>query len=171
MPDPRIPLPDADRAAVQVAADQQKMSAPRAGPLSGPQGLPLGSSPPKAEDNPSGKHILIVEDERPLAHALELKFHHEGFNTHICLDGEEALKEAVGGKYDVILLDLIMPRMDGFMFLQEMKNKGIKTPTVVLSNLGQDEDKSRTKDLGAVGYFVKSNTPIMEIIKQVQSLL
>ncbi|MDD4287051.1 MAG: response regulator [Candidatus Peribacteraceae bacterium] len=117
------------------------------------------------------KHILIVEDERPLAHALELKFRHEGFDTRICLDGEEALKEMTEGKYDVILLDLIMPRMDGFTFLQEMKNRGMKTPTVVLSNLGQDEDRTRAQSLGAVGYYVKSNTPIMEIIKQVQSLL
>lgn len=117
------------------------------------------------------KRILIVEDERPLAHALELKFQHEGFDTHICLDGEEALKEAAEGNYNVILLDLIMPRMDGFTFLQEMKNRGVKTPTVVLSNLGQEEDKARAQSLGAVGYYVKSNTPIMEIIKQVQSLL
>ncbi|MDD5041086.1 MAG: response regulator [Candidatus Peribacteraceae bacterium] len=117
------------------------------------------------------KHILIVEDERPLAHALELKFRHEGFDTHICLDGEEALKEATEGKHDVILLDLIMPRMDGFTFLQEMKTRGVKTPVVVLSNLGQDEDRARAQELGAVGYYVKSNTPIMEIIKQVESLL
>lgn len=117
-----------------------------------------------------GKRILIVEDEKPLAHALELKFRHEGFDTHICLDGEEALKEAIEGKYDVILLDLIMPRMDGFTFLQEMKSRGTKTPVVILSNLGQEEDKTRAQTLGAVGYYVKSNTPIMEIIKQVQSL-
>ncbi|OGJ76584.1 hypothetical protein A2412_01635 [Candidatus Peribacteria bacterium RIFOXYC1_FULL_58_8] len=121
--------------------------------------------------NSNGKRILIVEDERPLAHALELKFHHEGFDTHICLDGEEALKEATEGTYNVILLDLIMPRMDGFTFLQEMKSRGVKTPTVILSNLGQDEDRARAQELGAVGYYVKSNTPIMEIIKQVQSLL
>jgi len=131
--------------------------------------------PSAAQETPvkgrNPKRILIVEDERPLAHALELKFRHEGFDTHICLDGEDALKEMSEGKYNVILLDLIMPRMDGFTFLQEMKNRGVKTPTVVLSNLGQDEDKTRAKALGAVGYFVKSNTPIMEIIKQVQSLL
>ncbi|ALM10394.1 MAG TPA: two-component system response regulator [Candidatus Peribacter riflensis] len=138
---------------------------------------PEKAAPPAADtaappvQNSNGKRILIVEDERPLAHALELKFHHEGFDTHICLDGEEALKEATEGTYNVILLDLIMPRMDGFTFLQEMKSRGVKTPTVILSNLGQDEDRARAQELGAVGYYVKSNTPIMEIIKQVQSLL
>lgn len=149
MPTPKKPVP-------AEALGQEKAAVPA------PQGEPA--------KNPNAKRILIVEDERPLAHALELKFNHEGFDTHICLDGEEALKEATEGKYDVILLDLIMPRMDGFTFLQEMKNHGVKTPTVILSNLGQDEDKARAQALGAVGYYVKSNTPIMEIIKQVQSL-
>jgi len=134
-------------------------------------------TPPKqtgskeASPRAKGKRILIVEDERPLAHALELKFHHEGFETHIAMDGEEALKEAGSGAYDVILLDLIMPRMDGFTFMQEMKGKGVQIPTIVLSNLGQDEDKVRAKELGAVAYYVKSNTPIMEIVKQVQTIL
>ena len=128
-------------------------------------------APAQAVSKAGQKHILIVEDERPLAHALELKFRHEGYDTKIALDGEEALKEATTGHYDVILLDLIMPRMDGFTFMQEMKNKGVQVPTIILSNLGQDEDKARATALGAKGYYVKSNTPIMEIIKQVQSLL
>lgn len=133
---------------------------------------PPKSTPAKdASTKGNGKHILIVEDEHPLAHALELKFRHEGFETTIAEDGDEALKEVEKGHYDVILLDLIMPRMDGFTFLQEMKAKGVHTPTIILSNLGQDEDKSRAKELGAVGYFVKSNTPIMEIVKQVQTVL
>lgn len=156
MPTPKKPAPDAKPTSVEAPP----ASAPKAGQPFGPEGL-----------RPDGKHILIVEDERPLAHALELKFRHEGYDTKIALDGEEALKEATTGHYDVILLDLIMPRMDGFTFLQEMKNKGTQIPTIILSNLGQDEDKARALALGAKGYFVKSNTPIMEIIKQVQSLL
>lgn len=132
---------------------------------------PKQTGPKEASARTKGKHILIVEDERPLAHALELKFRHEGFETRIAMDGEGALKEATSGGYDVILLDLIMPRMDGFTFMQEMKNKNIHTPTIILSNLGQDEDKARAKELGAVAYYVKSNTPIMEIVKQVQSIV
>ncbi|MDD5751769.1 MAG: response regulator [Candidatus Peribacteraceae bacterium] len=132
-----------------------------------PKSTPSKEAPAKG----NGKHILIVEDEHPLAHALELKFRHEGFETTIAADGDEALKEAAKGGYDLILLDLIMPRMDGFTFMQEMKAKGVHTPTIILSNLGQDEDKNRAKELGAVAYFVKSNTPIMEIVKQVQSTL
>ncbi|MBT4120156.1 MAG: response regulator [Candidatus Peribacter sp.] len=113
-----------------------------------------------------GKKILIVEDERPLAHALELKFSHEGYDVTIATDGAEGLKMANAEKFNMILLDLIMPEMDGFTFMEQLKKK---TPIIILSNLGQEEDKERAKKLGAVDYFVKSNTPIVEIIKKVKA--
>ncbi len=140
-------------------ADPQKPVSKKAPPTSGRAGLPAGKA---------GKKILIVEDERPLAHALELKFSHEGYGVTIATDGAEALKIANAGTFAVILLDLIMPNLDGFGFLEHMKKK---TPVIVLSNLGQDEDKQRAKALGAAGYFVKSNTPITEIIAKVKSII
>jgi DNA-binding response OmpR family regulator len=115
-----------------------------------------------------GKRILIIEDERPLSHALELKFTHEGFDCTVANNGAEGLKEANTGKFAMILLDLIMPEMDGFTFLQNLKKK---TPVIVLSNLGQDEDRARAKELGAKDYMVKSNTPITEIVKVVKTFL
>jgi DNA-binding response OmpR family regulator len=120
----------------------------------------------KAPAGKKGKKILIVEDERPLAHALELKFSHEGYDITIATDGAEGLKVANAGSFNMILLDLIMPQMDGFTFMEQLKKK---TPVIILSNLGQDEDKERAKQLGAVDYFVKSNTPITEIIKKVKA--
>lgn len=116
----------------------------------------------------SRKHILIIEDERPLSHALELKFTHEGFQCTVANNGLEGLKEANTGKYAVILLDIIMPEMDGFTFLEQFKKK---TPVIVLSNLGQDEDRERAKSLGAKNYLVKSNTPITDIVKIVKASL
>jgi DNA-binding response OmpR family regulator len=121
---------------------------------------------PKKDTKSAGKKVLIVEDERPLSHALELKFTHEGYEVVIATDGAEALKIANTTKFEVILLDLIMPNMDGFTFMEKLKKK---SPIIILSNLGQDEDKERAKELGAIGYFVKSNTPITEIIKAVKS--
>ncbi|PIR54484.1 hypothetical protein COU75_00645 [Candidatus Peregrinibacteria bacterium CG10_big_fil_rev_8_21_14_0_10_42_8] len=121
---------------------------------------------PKKDTEKKGKKVLIVEDERPLSHALELKFSHEGFEVVIATDGAEALKIANTTTFSAILLDLIMPNMDGFTFMEQLKKK---SPIIVLSNLGQDEDKQRAKELGAIGYFVKSNTPITEIIKTVKS--
>lgn len=115
-----------------------------------------------------GKKILIVEDERPLSHALELKFTHEGYEVVIATNGVEGLQHAKATNFSMILLDLIMPQMDGFTFMEQLKKK---TPVIVLSNLGQEEDKERALKMGAVAYFVKSNTPIIDIIKKVQSTL
>lgn len=127
--------------------------------------------PDKHTSKKGGKKILIVEDERPLAHALELKFGHEGYATTVCGNGADGLQEASKNDYDMILLDLIMPQMDGFTFLEELKGKKKKAKVIVLSNLGQDEDRVRAKDLGAIDYFVKSNTPITDIIKRVKDAL
>ncbi|PIR52578.1 hypothetical protein COU76_05610 [Candidatus Peregrinibacteria bacterium CG10_big_fil_rev_8_21_14_0_10_49_10] len=124
-----------------------------------------------AKPKTGGKKILIVEDEHPLAHALELKFNHEGFETKTCSNGADALEEATKIAYDMILLDLIMPQMDGFTFMEELKAKKKRCKIIVLSNLGQDEDLVRSKELGAIDYFVKSNTPITDIIKRVKSAL
>lgn len=131
----------------------------------------LDTKKTSAKPKKSKGQILIVEDERPLAHALELKFENEGFETKTCTNGVDALEEATKNTYDMILLDLIMPQMDGFTFLEEMKAKKKKAKVIILSNLGQDEDRIRAKELGAVGYFVKSNTPITNIIKSVKSAL
>ncbi len=130
---------------------------------------PTGESSGRASKKSNGKKILIVEDERPLAHALDLKFSHEGFETTVTTDGAEGLKAAQSGKYHVILLDIIMPQMDGFTFLEKLGKK--KAKVIILSNLGQEEDKEKALKLGAVAYYVKSNTPITEIVKKVKSAM
>lgn len=117
------------------------------------------------------KMVLIVEDERPLAHALEMKLKNEGYITHTCMNGTDALAELDKGGYGLVLLDLIMPVMDGFGVLAEMQQRKYDIPAIVLSNLGQDEDRAKTKQLGAVDYFVKSNTPIAVIVQRVKSVL
>lgn len=132
---------------------------------------PAPSAPAPATPAATGKRVLIVEDERPLAHALQLKMTKEGFATKVCLMGDEALKEAMSAPYDLMLLDLIMPDIDGFVLLQQLRDRGVNTPVVVLSNLGQDEDRARAMSLGVKEYFVKANTPIVEIVKQTKTLL
>lgn len=119
----------------------------------------------------TGKRILIVEDERPLSHALEMKLGHQGYETRVLTNGAEALALLDKEHFDLVLLDLIMPVMDGFAVLTELKNRKNKTPVIVLSNLGQDEDRAKTKELGAVDYFVKSNTPIADVVARVKTAL
>ena len=117
------------------------------------------------------KRILIIEDEKPLAHALELKMTHEGYETVVCSTGEAGLKEALTGTYQLILLDLILPGIDGFTILQEMQGKKVKAVIIILSNLGQDEDRAKAKEFGAKDYLIKSNVPLSDIVKVVKAAL
>ncbi len=117
------------------------------------------------------KKILIVEDERPLAKALELKLGKEGFITEIALNGEDAIAALAKDNYALMILDLVMPKLDGFHVLQHMKEKKIKLQTIVLSNLSQSEDVKKAKEYGAVEYFVKSNTPIVTLVAEVKKAL
>lgn len=125
---------------------------------------------PEEKTASSGKKkILIVEDEKPLAHALELKMTHEGYETTVASTGKAGLDEASTGKYDLILLDLILPEIDGFAILEALKDKKLKPVIVVLSNLGQDEDRKKAEGFGVKNYLVKSNVPLADIVKVVKS--
>lgn len=117
------------------------------------------------------KKVLIVEDEKPLARALQLKLQKNDIESEIAHNGEEALKILEKQSFDLILLDLIMPQMDGFATLEEMKKKEIKTPVVITSNLGQEEDIKRVMGMGVKEYIIKSNTPIVEIVNKVKTML
>ncbi len=125
-----------------------------------------------AKAAPSGKkRLLIVEDERPLAHALELKMTREGYDVTVALTGSQGLEQASKGDFSLILLDLIMPELDGFTLLKTIRDKGMNTPAIVLSNLGQDEDRAKAAALGVKEYFVKANTPIVDIVAKVKEIL
>lgn len=117
------------------------------------------------------KRILIAEDEKPLNHALSLKLGHEGYAVDSAFNGEEALALVQKNKYDLILLDLIMPKVDGFGVLEKLKGKPDLPPIVVLSNLGQPEDKTRSQELGANDFFIKADTPLSQIVEMVKSKL
>lgn len=118
-----------------------------------------------------GISILVIEDEPSIATALKLKLEHEGFSVDIAGNGAEGVPMATKGKYDLILMDLVMPEMDGFAVLEAFKEKGFKTPVIVSSNLSQDEDIEKAKKLGAVDYYVKSNIPLSAIVDRVKENL
>jgi len=125
-------------------------------------------------NNPSakGKRILIVEDEAPLADALKITFEHEGYEVTTVSDGEEAKKKLTGEKFDLALLDLLMPKMGGFTLLETLQAEGKNTtPVIVLSNLGQSEDIEKAKKLGVKDYLVKANNPISMIVEKVNAII
>ncbi len=110
--------------------------------------------------------ILITEDEEFLASILNSKLIKAGYKTVKAKDGDEAIRFAIETKPDLILLDLMIPVMDGFEVLRKLKDdpilKNIKV--IVMSNLGQDEDIQKAKNLGAADYLVKSNHSIQEMV-------
>ena len=117
------------------------------------------------------KKILIIEDEKTLARALELKLSLAGFAVTTVFNGEDGVALILNESFEAILLDLIMPKMDGFDVLIILKKNNIQTPVMVLSNLSQESDIKRTKELGAKDFFIKSNTPIATIVERVMKLL
>lgn len=119
----------------------------------------------------TAKRILVAEDEKPLAHALELKLSKAGFTVKNAYDGEEAISFLQKEDFDVLILDLMMPKKDGFAVLEELKKMGKKTHVIVLSNLAQEEDKKKVMALGAADYFIKSNTPINIITDHIKKVL
>lgn len=117
--------------------------------------------------------LLVVEDDKFYANIYRVKFAKEGFDTRLATDGDEALKMAREKKPDLILLDLIIPRKDGFETLKEIKAdpklKDIRV--VIFSNLSQDEDVKRVMDAGAHDYIVKANISLQDMVSRVKGYL
>ncbi len=117
------------------------------------------------------KKILLIEDEKPLAHALQLKLEHEGFEVKTVENGDDGLAIIEKENDDLLLCDLIIHGLNGFQVLEKIKEKNLKTPVMIMTNLTQEEDKKRAFDLGAIEFFVKSDTTISEIVESVKTKL
>lgn len=117
------------------------------------------------------KRILIVEDEKPMSRALVLKLSNSGYEAKPAYDGQEALDILAKEKFDLILLDLVMPRVDGFGVLKGMKEAKNKTPVICSTNLSQENDIKRARDFGVKDYFVKSDTPISKVLEYVEKYI
>ena len=117
--------------------------------------------------------ILVVEDEEFLIRALSDNLREEGYDVDVARNGEEALVKVKAKKPNLILLDLLMPKKDGFAVLEDLKKNPDWSliPVIVLSNLGADHDIKRALQLGANDYFVKAQHPIAEVIEKVKKIL
>ena len=124
-----------------------------------------------SEETQKTVRILVAEDERPMAKALQLKLSGKGFSVDLALDGEEALEKFLAEPYDLMILDLIMPRLNGFAVLYKIRTLEIPTPVIVASNLSQQEDLDKAMKMGASGYFVKSDATLKEIVARVEGFL
>lgn len=121
----------------------------------------------------TGKKILLVEDDEMLRDMYTLKMEEEGYTLVTASDGEAGLALALEHKPDIILLDIMMPKMDGFAVLTEIKkDESMKnTPVLLLSNLGQQADVDKGKELGANDYVVKASMTPTQVVEKVKSYL
>jgi DNA-binding response OmpR family regulator len=117
--------------------------------------------------------IMIVEDDAMISGMYKTKLTQDGFEVIIAEDGAGALTLAEKEKPVLIMLDVILPVLDGFSVLTELKknNDTKKIPVIMLTNLGTDEDRKKGEALGAIDYMVKANFTPAEVSKKVQSLL
>lgn len=121
------------------------------------------------------KSILIIEDEESMRKALRETLQEEGFEAQGASDGEEGLSMICAGNYDLVILDIILPKKDGFEVLKELKKcrKGDKKipPVVLLTNLNEMSDIQKALDLGAKTYLVKTNYQLKDIVKKIKEEL
>jgi len=104
---------------------------------------------------------------------LTVKLKRAGFDVFLAIDGEEGIKKAKETKPDLILLDLILPKINGFAVLSEIKKTPVlkKVPVVILSNLGQESDVEKGLRMGAEDYLIKTNLSLSEIVEKVKKHL
>ena len=119
------------------------------------------------------KSVLIVEDELSMQRALKKKLEHAGYAVATAIDGEEALASIRASKPDLVLLDLIMPKMDGISVLRELKGDDQlrSTPVVILTNLSSGDKVAEAMQLGTFDFLVKANYSLDDVLKKVTDRL
>ena len=114
--------------------------------------------------------LLIADDDDEIRDLLEFDISHSGYEVDCAKDGMEALEKAVSNKYDVILLDVMMPKMNGFEVCANIRKSGQKTPILLLTAKGTIGDKTQGFDCGADDYLVKP-FDIREVLLRIRALL
>ena len=119
------------------------------------------------------KKILVIEDDKFLRKVIKKKLLKEEYTVIEAIDGEAGIRALKTEKPDLILLDLVLPEIDGFEVLAKIKKNPTtsKIPVIILSNLGQREDVQKGLELGAVDYLIKSHFNPGEIITRIERAL
>ena len=114
--------------------------------------------------------LLFAEDEQDLNTILTKRLRKEGYSVDSCLDGAEALDYLLLTEYDAAILDVMMPKMDGFTVLKEMRRQGVKTPVLFLTARDAIDDRVKGLDLGAGDYLIKPFS-VDELLARVRALI
>ncbi|OHA62542.1 MAG: hypothetical protein A3E07_00310 [Candidatus Wildermuthbacteria bacterium RIFCSPHIGHO2_12_FULL_45_9] len=119
------------------------------------------------------KKILIIEDDKFLRELIVQKLGKEGYEIVEAAEGEDGLKKLRESNPDLVLLDLILPGIDGFEVLKQAKadTQTASTPVIILSNLGQKDDVDKGLELGAIDYLIKAHFTPGEIVEKIAGVL
>lgn len=118
------------------------------------------------------KTILVVEDEHTLSDIICEKLTEEGYEAQKAYDGEEAVNYFNNKKTaDLMLLDILLPKKDGFTALKEINELGVKVPVIVFSNFLHDEEEAKARELGARDFLVKAAFSTAEVITKIKEVL
>lgn len=118
-----------------------------------------------------GQKILVIEDDHFLSSLIKGRLEKDAFTVRQAFDGDEAERLLKDFHPNLMILDLIMPRISGFEFLEKISidPEFNQIPIIVLSNLGQEEDVQKAKNLGVAEYFIKARTSIDELVNAVKN--
>lgn len=121
----------------------------------------------------ASQKILIIEDDKFLAKMLSKTLESHHYEVIVAINGKEGLLKASQSEADLILLDIMLPDIDGFDLLETIKNdeKTKKIPVIIMSNLGQPEDIQQGKSLGVKDYLVKSDLSLDEVVVKIRKYL
>jgi len=127
----------------------------------------------KKEKNMEKQKILIIEDEVTLHEALLDYLKGEGFEVFSAVDGEKGVEEARAKLPDLVLLDIVLPKKDGYEVLTELKkdDKTKNIPVILLTNLGSNEDIQKAFDKGATTYLIKADYKLEDVVKKIKETL
>jgi DNA-binding response OmpR family regulator len=118
--------------------------------------------------------ILLVDDDKLMVKMYQGKFEDDGFSVAVAVDGQKGFDRALEFKPDLILLDIMMPKVNGLEMLKKLKSNDAtkKTPVILLTNVGgSDEDVKRGLGLGAVAYMVKAHYDAKDVVAKVKEIL
>jgi DNA-binding response OmpR family regulator len=115
--------------------------------------------------------ILIIEDEESLVELLQDKLKKEGYDVEVALDGEKGFAKIGVFNPDLILLDIVMPKMDGYEVLEKMTEEKIKIPVIIISNSGQPVEIEKTTKLGAVDHLIKTEFSAADVLAKVRKCM
>lgn len=127
-----------------------------------------------AQSQKINQKVLLIEDDKILVRSYQDKLTMEGFKVDIAEDGLEAIQKFGSNNYDLILLDLLLPKVNGLDVLKQLRSSGwlaAKKPVIVFSNLGNSPDINKAMKLGASDYIVKSSLSPNQVVDKIREHL